>query len=537
MDANNPDLESFRKQWQEEVTARLKAKEQTPKDGKEYAALEQPERSTATVALAPGAVPKDDGEPIDGIGTQAYHDLEDKEDARRLGSGGTGAHLSSQPAEEPKSALEHYEKAVEREDQGNLGDSLRLYRQAFRLDASVDRIYKNKHFPPSNTMIKPADPNPSNAPVTVPNTAHHSLDGPSAGSVLELIASFSTLSILTALPPTEGSPPPSCPIATLPSEILIEILLRTAIADIASFARLSLVCKRLAYLAATEDRIWERICHGHEYGFAAMHYTWATTITGDPLSPKTILQSPSIPLSSSDSLDTSALTPSHTIPFRTLPPPSPLPLTPTYPSYKTMLRTRPRIRFNGCYISTVNYHRPGASSTPSNVTYTSPVLIVTYYRYLRFFRDGTCISLLTTAEPVDVVHHLTKENLHAQHNRESTLPSAVMRHALRGRWRLSGSLSPDTRTAQEKEAAAGEEVEAEAEGDVHVETEGVDPKYMYKMHMSLRSAGRAGGTRNNKLVWKGFWSYNRLTDDWAAFTLRNDRAFFWSRVRSYGMGW
>lgn len=131
-----------------------------------------------------------------------------------------------------------------------------------------------------------------------------------------------------------------------------------------------------------------------------------------------------------------------------------------------------------------------------------------------------------------MVHHLTKENIHSHHNRESMLPSAVMRHALRGRWRLSGNLAPDMGPS-----APNEHIETEPEGDVHVETEGVDPKYMYKMHLALRSAGRAGGTRNNKLVWKGFWSYNRLTDDWAAFTLRNDRAFFWSRVRSYGMGW
>lgn len=34
---------------------------------------------------------------------------------------------------EPESALEHYEKAVERESQGNLGDSLNLYRKAFRV--------------------------------------------------------------------------------------------------------------------------------------------------------------------------------------------------------------------------------------------------------------------------------------------------------------------------------------------------------------------------------------------------------------------
>ena len=376
-------------------------------------------------------------------------------------------------------------------------------------------MYNKKHFPPSSSKSKPTNPNPSNAAVTVPTTAHHSLDGAPAPSITQLIASFSSVSsIPTEAPPTEGSPPPPCPIATVPSEILVEILLNTAIADIASFARLSVVCKRLAYLVATEDRIWERLCRGSEYGFTAMHYAFACSISGAPL-----------PLSdpqAADPLDVSSLSLSHSITFSTArspPPPVSLSLSQSYPTYIQMLRARPRLRFNGCYISTVNYHRPGTSLQSSNATWSSPVHIVTYYRYLRFFRDGSCISLLTTTEPADVVHHLTQENMHSHHSRESMLPSAVMRHALRGRWRLSGH-----------------EPEDEGEGDVYIETEGVDPKYMFKMNLSLRSAGRAGGTRNNKLVWRGFWSYNRLTDDWAAFTLRNDRAFFWSRVKSYGIG-
>ena len=61
-------------------------------------------------------------------------------------------------------------------------------------------------------------------------------------------------------------------------------------------------------------------------------------------------------------------------------------------------------------------------------------------------------------------------------------------------------------------------------------------KYMYRMDLALRNAGRGTGSRNTKLVWRGFYSYNRLTDDWAEFGLRNDKPFFFSRVRSYGMG-
>ena len=77
---------------------------------------------------------------------------------------------------------------------------------------------------------------------------------------------------------------------------------------------------------------------------------------------------------------------------------------------------------------------------------------------------------------------------------------------------------------------------------MHIETEGADigqphPKYFYKMILSLKSIGRgSGAAKNNKMVWMGYWSYNKLTDDWAEFGLKNDKAFFWSRVRSYGSG-
>ena len=394
-----------------------------------------------------------------------------------------------------------------------------------QLDAGVDRIYKNKHYPPSAFKSKPTDPNPSNAPVTVPNTAHHSLDGSPTASTSELIASFSSLCIIPAEPPTEASPPPPCPLSSVPSEILIKILLQTAITDAASFARLSLVCKRLAYLVSTEDRIWKRICLGPEVGFAGMHYKWACTVTGG-----------SLPLSLSN-LDSSL---SHLTITNTSPKPTHFALSTTYPSYKRMFHLRPRLRFNGCYISTVNYIRPRARP-PSHISGNTPVHVVTYYRYLRFFRDGSCASLLTTTEPADVVHHLTKENLHNHH--AGGLPSAVMNHALHGRWKLSGN--PHQRShpsSKDKKEHEDKDEEEEEEGILHIETEGADavhanPKYIYKMILQLKTAGRgAGATRNNKLIWRGYWSYNKLTDDWAEFGLRNDKAFFWSRVRTYGDG-
>ncbi|KAG8532720.1 uncharacterized protein KY384_002597 [Bacidia gigantensis] len=490
------ELTKFRQQWQEEVRSRKK----TISTHRPQAASAHHRPDRAPSPHLP-SYNEEHKSAFEDHKDSSYHDLEDLDDQRRLHiEGGSRPNNSRQPS----SALEHYEKAVQREGEGSLGDSLKHYHKAYRLDAGVDSLYKSKHFPQSTSKATTAKP--SNASSTVPNNAHHYLDGSSKISTSDLIASFQYSYINGEEPLIEGSPAPPCPISFLPSELWVNLLTHTANSDPASFARLAQVCRRLAFLVAAEDQIWREVCHDRAYGFAAMHYAWALTITGQSLP------------ASFEELDAQLLR-------LTIERPSvQFPLSSTYPSYKSMFQKRPRIRFNGCYISTVNYIRPGGA-TASQATWNSPVLIVTYYRYLRFFKDGSCISLLTTTEPGDVVHYLTKENVHSGH--ANSLPTAVMNNALLGRWKLSGD-------------AYASDPNLHEEGTVHIETEGADvdrpePKYTYKMMLQMKSSRKAAGaTKNNKLVWLGYWSYNKLTDDWAEFGLKNDRAYVWSRVKSYG---
>ncbi|KAJ4363762.1 hypothetical protein N0V95_000956 [Ascochyta clinopodiicola] len=523
------ELESFRQRWREEVSARAK--------GKTPVASAAPARTAAPLAsqpLAPKGTAPDAAshsharqrsvEEADEVIPYVHEDLGDKQHGRRLDETSAQTAAITSASKEPKTALDHYEKAVERETQGSLGDSVSLYRKAFKLDDGVHEKYKAKHFPPSffknkpkpqastSTTIAaptPQDPNPSNAPVTVPNTAHHSLHGLSA-SLQTLLAEFSTLSISGEPPPTDLSPAPSCPIAAVPEEIIVQILEHLAVQDLAAFVRLAQVCKRLAYLVSTEDQVWKRLALGHEYGFAAMHYSYTCQLDGRPLGDDE--EGGFMLGNDSDIEDTAPPTPPSPASVTQMLVPSP------YPTYRTLFHRRPRIRFNGCYISTVNYQRPGAANTLS-LTWNSPIHIVTYYRYLRFLRDGTCISLLTTSEPADVVPYLYIEHMHKNHG---SLPSAPMKDALLGRWRLTGPEVPGSD-------------DAEKEGTLVIESAGATPKYFNKMVLNLSSAGRQA--KNNKLTWQGYWSYNRLTDDWGEFGLKNDRAFYWSRVKSYGMSW
>lgn len=527
MDEHNSALDQFRQQWKEEVTARSKIGQKSQSRTRPLSrALDGPAQDSSVAKRPPPAPSISQSKAEDEDEETSFpqdHELASKLGDVQLGEDIDDDFTQKPSGKEPRSALEHYEKAVEKETQGNLGDSLSHYRKAYRLDAGVDKIYKNKHFPPSSN---PAKHNPSDATATVPSTAHHSLDGPPESKVTfaDSIASYAAEDIAGRQPLIGGDKAPPCPIRSVPPEVLLEILLQTAILDPASFVRLSLVCKRLAYHVHTENQIWKRVALGSEFGLMSQHYEFSCDVLGQQ-SMNRKLEEPDLP-------------------------PLPLDKDDNRQKWRNVFHNHPRIRYTGVYISTVNYTRPGGASA-SQVSWNTPVHIVTYYRYLRFFRDGTVISLLTTSEPIDVVHHLTKENVHlVPHGKEHPLnftsgpalgagpppavtgAASVIKYALKGRWRLS---HPSADTPLPNVASSG----LGLEGDLHIETEGVDPKYIYALHLALKSttSRSSHGVKNNKLQWKGFWSYNKLTDDWAEFGLRNDRAFLFSRVKRYGLGY
>lgn len=133
MDDANPELESFRQQWRAEVSARSKD------DGSKSAQKTAAAQSSRSARRLPRPPPSSTGTTV----VEHHVDEEDESDfpgdldghndvLRESTDVGEsfGRKIGSQ---EPQSALDHYEKAVEREDQGNLGDSLNLYRKAFKV--------------------------------------------------------------------------------------------------------------------------------------------------------------------------------------------------------------------------------------------------------------------------------------------------------------------------------------------------------------------------------------------------------------------
>lgn len=133
----NEELEHFRRQWQQEVSSRRRRDSRSSVNAGPSTAIADPTTGpTSPHGQAPNlrtATAKDgyhDGW-LEG-GSYDFDDLEDREEARRLGKNGTGVHPESK--REPQTALEHFERAVEKEGQGNMQESLIHYRRAYKVN-------------------------------------------------------------------------------------------------------------------------------------------------------------------------------------------------------------------------------------------------------------------------------------------------------------------------------------------------------------------------------------------------------------------
>ena len=126
----NSDLDNFRQQWITDLRSR--------EDTAGQPSHSRPPPPRQAVPAAPGRQP---GPPPSGSKKPApTHDDDDYLQGRTFGEhpAPSPSHptLNSPPRAPKKelvSALDHYEEAMEKEVSGNMGDSLRLYRKAYRV--------------------------------------------------------------------------------------------------------------------------------------------------------------------------------------------------------------------------------------------------------------------------------------------------------------------------------------------------------------------------------------------------------------------
>lgn len=131
MDDRETELSRFRQQWKAEVTARQTRPAVPPQlSSSSETKPAFPSRKLSHSSAAAKEVPEEWTE------AQAAASLPEP-GARERPTSPTAARRTSVSVPSvlvvPESALEHYEKAVEKEAQGSLGESLSLYRKAFRV--------------------------------------------------------------------------------------------------------------------------------------------------------------------------------------------------------------------------------------------------------------------------------------------------------------------------------------------------------------------------------------------------------------------
>ena len=142
--ADNAELESFRRQWREEVARRAKQDPGAEQKSKTPPLSEPQERFPPTQHEASNReeeeeeeeeeeAEQEDKEREKGSAQHGHSDITQQVEQLTLGTTDEDAFHRAEPVKEPSSALEHFERAVQREEEGSLGDSLQHYRKAYRV--------------------------------------------------------------------------------------------------------------------------------------------------------------------------------------------------------------------------------------------------------------------------------------------------------------------------------------------------------------------------------------------------------------------
>ncbi|KAG2234498.1 hypothetical protein INT48_004877 [Thamnidium elegans] len=258
----------------------------------------------------------------------------------------------------PVTAMDHYVIAVDNELCPTYTHTAALdsYRRAFKLDPDIDYAYK-KHY---QETILPSIQDNKDKPVKQDGEFKHIVPlgkeytAPSAtrkDPLADLITEFLNDTDVSYIPQLDYKP---VAIAKLPSEIMLQILRHLVLSSVSTIPYFALTCKKF-FLLSRDPSVWQ---------YACMHVFKTPGMT---LGESRVHQSEYV-----ERYD------GH---------------------WMRMFIDRPRIRYDGVYISTCHYIRPGISET----AWEKPIHLVTYYRYLRFFPNGTILKHISTEEPKHVV--------------------------------------------------------------------------------------------------------------------------------------
>ncbi|XP_054874790.1 F-box only protein 9 [Amphiprion ocellaris] len=190
-----------------------------------------------------------------------------------------------------------------------------------------------------------------------------------------------------------------------------------------------------------------------------------------------------------------------------------------FKSWRAMFLQRPRVRFDGVYISKTSYIRQGEESLDG---FYRAWHHVEYYRYLRFFPNGHVIMLTTPEEPLSVVPRLRTRNTR-------------MDSVLLGHFRLSQETDNQTKVFAVVCKKKEEKTTEFQKNRFCRRNPAQEAEHSFHVGLHLSSGGRQS---SNKLVWIHHSCHitYKLTGETVVTAFDLDRMytpFFFARVKSY----
>ncbi|SSD58808.1 related to F-box protein HRT3 [Saccharomycodes ludwigii] len=344
------------------------------------------------------------------------------------------------------SALQLWENGISKETTGSMMDAIRFYRQALKLNPNIEKVYREKIRTEYEIEKKFKD----NLTLTSDQNALV------AGEETDQIEENTTKDAIV----------PCFILDMLPPEILSQIIGEVIKLSSESWVNLSLSC-----------HMFNRLCFSHKYA------TFSFLVASQIIYKKQVY--------SYDIFHT--LSPIEQVEFNKV-------LNEQYTdNYYRMLQDRPFIKFEGVYISVNNYLRYGAIPEGSS-SLLNPIHMITYYRYLRFYPDGTCLRLVSPIEP----SVMTINNLHKTED-----SSSIFKDLAVCKWSINTEMSDMVTIIR------------------------YTKKYTFVEKLRIRNQGLK---IHHKLKWIESFALDTTSGEKSVFNLKTEKPFFFSRVRSYVSG-
>jgi len=202
----------------------------------------------------------------------------------------------------------------------------------------------------------------------------------------------------------------------------------------------------------------------------------------------------------------------------------------TYEDWRIMFIRRPRLNFDGVYISKTSYARPGEQSLDN---FYRPWHLVEYFRYFRFFSDGNVLFLTTPDDPKTTVTKLKAKSAGSTTNVPYTNFIQNEHCILRGTWTLA--INKVSIVLCKKIFKPKSNIKYSRRQNNTKDSSLVDQDHIFRIELELT------GKLNNQLNWTNYeiQVINKVTNSKSTTNFDLNQvdfpSLYYSRVKSYSL--